>query len=161
MYGRSFDLLYVSEELVLAAGLVLVWRRSRGPWRRIYFDLFVATLIYCVASLMASEAIDLHLYYTGSLFDVPLIAGIAWFMRIGFLPYETTDEDSAVGSSSRGYGIWKARLAMVAVFVTPLMVGWARICRRCSAERPHLSAAANRGRHGRDGCSGFCETTFA
>ena len=74
---------------------------------------------------MASEAIDLHLYYTGSLFDVPLIAGIAWFMRIGFLPYETTDEDSAVGSSSRGYGIWKARLAMVAVFVTPLMVGWA------------------------------------
>ena len=125
VYGRSFDLLYVSEELVLAAGLVLVWSRSRGPWRRIYFDLFVATLIYCVASLMASEAIDLHLYYTGSLFDVPLIAGIAWFMRIGFLPYETTDEDSVVGSSSRGYGIWKARLAMVAVFVTPLMVGWA------------------------------------
>jgi diguanylate cyclase (GGDEF)-like protein len=109
--------------------LLLTWwlylYLSRGPWRRIYFDLFVATLIYCVASLMASEAIDLHLYYTGSLFDVPLIAGIAWFMRIGFLPYETTDEDSAVGSSSRGYGIWKARLAMVAVFVTPLMVGWA------------------------------------
>ena len=125
VYGRSFDLLYVCEELVLAASLVLVWRRSHGPWRRIYFDLFVATLIYCVASLMASEAIDLHLYYTGSLFDIPLIAGIAWFMRIGFLPYETTDEDSASGSSSRGYGIWKARLAMVAVFVTPLMVGWA------------------------------------
>jgi diguanylate cyclase (GGDEF)-like protein len=125
VYGRSFDLLYVCEELVLAASLVLVWRRSNGPWRRIYFDLFVATLIYCVASLIASEAIDLHLYYTGSLFDVPLIVGIAWFLRIGFLPYETTDEDSAVGSSSRGYGIWKARLAMVAVFVTPLMVGWA------------------------------------
>jgi len=125
VYGRSFDLLYVCEELVLAGSLVLVWRRSHGAWRRIYFDLFVATLIYCVASLMASEAIDLHLYYTGSLFDVPLIVGIAWFMRIGFLPYETTDEDSAVGSSSRGYGIWKARLAMVAVFVTPLMVGWA------------------------------------
>jgi hypothetical protein len=29
VYGRSFDLLYVSE-LVLAAGLV-VWSRSRGP----------------------------------------------------------------------------------------------------------------------------------
>jgi diguanylate cyclase (GGDEF)-like protein len=125
VYGRSFDLLYVCEELVLAASLVLVWRRSNGPWRRIYFDLFVATLIYCVASLMASEAIDLHLYYTGSLFDVPLIAGIAWFMRIGFLPYETAEEDCPGESASRGYGIWKARLAMVAVFVTPLMVGWA------------------------------------
>jgi diguanylate cyclase (GGDEF)-like protein len=125
VYGRSFDLLYVCEELVLAAGLVLVWSRSRGPWRKIYFDLFVATLIYCVASLMASEAIDLHLYYTGSLFDVPLVAGIAWFMRIGFLPYDTSEEDYPAEPSSRGYGIWKARLAMVAAFVTPLMVGWA------------------------------------
>ena len=82
-YGRSFDLLYVCEELVLAAGLVLVWRRSRGAWRSIYFHLFAATLLYCVASLMASEAIDLHLYYTGSLFDVPLVASMAWFVRIG------------------------------------------------------------------------------
>ena len=125
VYGRSFDLLYVFEELVLAAGLVLVWSRSRGPWRRIYFDLFVATLLYCVASLMASEAIDLHLYYTGSLFDVPLVAAIALFVRIGFLPREATEEYSVEDSSARGYGIWKARLAMVAVFVTPLMVGWA------------------------------------
>jgi diguanylate cyclase (GGDEF)-like protein len=128
VYGRSFDLLYVFEELVLAAGLVLVWSRSRDPWRRIYFDLFVATLLYCVASLMASEAIDLHLYYTGSLFDVPLVAAIALFVRIGFLPREATEEYSVEDSSARGYGIWKARLAMVAVFVTPLMVGWAEFC---------------------------------
>jgi diguanylate cyclase (GGDEF)-like protein len=125
VYGRSFDLLYVSEELVLAAGLVLVWRRSQGPWRRIYFDLFVATLLYCVASLMASEAIDLHLYYTGSLFDIPLVASMVWFLRIGFLPPEAMAECSIEESSTRSYGIWKARLAMVAVFVTPLMVGWA------------------------------------
>jgi hypothetical protein len=46
VYGRSFDLLYVSEELVLAGGLLLVWRRSRGAWRRIYFHLFAATLLY-------------------------------------------------------------------------------------------------------------------
>ncbi len=125
VYGRSFDLLYVSEELVLASGLVLVWRRSRGPWRKIYFDLFVATLLYCVASLIASEAIDLHLYYTGSLFDVPLVAGMLWFLRIGFLTRASGGPNSEEESSSGGYGIWKARLAMVAVFVTPLMVAWA------------------------------------
>jgi diguanylate cyclase (GGDEF)-like protein len=126
VYGRSFDLLYVCEELVLAAGLVLVWRRSRGAWRRIYFHFFVATLLYCVASLMASEAIDLHLYYTGSLFDVPLVAGMVWFVRIGFLPGETTTQDPIEESSTRGYEIWKARIAMVAVFGTPLMVAWAQ-----------------------------------
>ena len=125
LYGRSFDLLYVCEELVLAGGLFLVWRRSRGTWRDIYFHLFGASLLYCVGSLSASEAIDLHLYYTGSLFDVPLVASMAWFVRIGFMAGQAeTDEDRS--GPIRGFGLWKARLAMVAVFVTPLMVGWAQ-----------------------------------
>jgi diguanylate cyclase (GGDEF)-like protein len=126
VYGRSFDLLYVSEKLVLAAGLLLVWRRSRGAWRRIYFQLFAATLLYCVASLAASEAIDLHLYYTGSLFDVPLVASMAWFVRIGFMPREAPTQDSLEEAPIRSFGIWKARLAMVAVFITPLMMAWAQ-----------------------------------
>jgi diguanylate cyclase (GGDEF)-like protein len=125
VYGRSFDLLYVSEELVLAAGLFLVWQRSEGTWRRIYFQMFGATLTYCVASLAASEAIDLHLYHTGSLFDVPLVAGMLWFIRIGFLSREAETQVPVEEAHGRGYGIWKARLAMVAVFVTPLMVAWA------------------------------------
>ncbi len=125
-YGRSFDLLYTAEELVLAASVMLVWRRSRGAWRSLYFHLFVATLLYSVASLMASEAIDLHLYYTGSLFDVPLVAAMVWFARIGFLPREIMAQNPAEEIPSRGYEIWKARLAMVAVFVTPLMMAWAQ-----------------------------------
>ena len=126
VYGRSFDLLYVAEELVLATGLMLVWRRSRGAWRILYFNLFVATLLYCVASLMASEAIDLHLYFTGSLFDVPLVAGMVWFVRLGFLPREIIAQNSFEEVPSQGYEIWKARLAMVAVFMTPLMMAWAQ-----------------------------------
>lgn len=126
VYGRSFDLLYVCEELVLAAGLVMVWRRSRGAWRSIYFNLVGASLLYCVASLMASEAIDLHLYYTGSLFDVPLVAGMAWFVRVGLLARETATQNPDEEPPARGYGIWKARLAMVAVFITPLMMAWAQ-----------------------------------
>lgn len=126
VYGRSFDLLYVGEELVLAGGLILVWRKSQDPWRKIYFQLFGASLLYCVASLAASEAIDLHLYYTGSLFDVPLVASMAWFLRIGFLTRESAAENPSQQSISRNYEIWKARLAMVTVFVTPLMVAWSQ-----------------------------------
>ena len=125
-YGRSFDLLYVCEKLVLAAGLLVVWRRSRGTWRGLYFEFFAATLLYCIASLVASEAIDLHLYYTGSLFDVPLVASMAWFLRIGFLAGEEEPEIPGDEVSTRGLGIWKARLAMVAVLVTPLMMAWAQ-----------------------------------
>jgi diguanylate cyclase (GGDEF)-like protein len=134
IYGRSFDLLYVSEELVLAAGLVLVWRRSRGIWRSIYFHLCVATLIYCLGSLAASEAIDLHIYFTGSLFDIPLVAGMAWFLRIGFLLRESQFQKIEVDAPGQGYGIWKARLAMVAVLVTPLIMTWAQFGGNVPAE---------------------------
>ena len=126
LYGRSFDLLYVFEQLALGAGFFLVWRRSEGHWRNIYFHFFAATLTYSVASIMASEAIDLHLYYTGSLFDVPLVASMAWFLRIGFMARDAESCTAAESSHARGFGIWKARLAMVAVFVTPLMIAWAQ-----------------------------------
>ncbi len=125
-YGSSFDLLYFSEELVLAAGLLMVRRTSRGAWRSIYFQLFGATLLYCAASLIASEAIDKHVYYTGSLYDVPLVASMAWFIRIGFLGRETQADCVSEEVPARGFGIWKARLAMVSVFVTPLMLAWAQ-----------------------------------
>jgi hypothetical protein len=125
VYGRSFDLLYFSEELVLAGGLILVYRRSGGMWRSTYLQLVGATVLYCFASLTASEAIDLHVYYTGSLYDVPLVASMAWFVRIGFLSSLVDSEAPLENTLLRGFGIWKARLAMLAVFVTPLMVAWA------------------------------------
>lgn len=125
-YGSSFDLLYFSEELVLAASLLLVRRTSIGAWRSIYFQLFGATLLYCGASLIASEAIDMHVYYTGSLYDVPLVASMAWFVRIGFMGRQTQAATVAGEVPAHGFGIWKARLAMVSVFVTPLMLGWAQ-----------------------------------
>ncbi|HEV2401700.1 MAG TPA: GGDEF domain-containing protein [Candidatus Sulfotelmatobacter sp.] len=132
-YGRSFDLLYFSEELVLAAGLLVVRRRSQGVWRSIYLQLFAATLLYCAASLIASEAINFHAYYTGSLYDVPLVASMAWFVRIGFLGRNAQVSGSTEDAPVRGLGIWKARVAMVAVLATPLMIAWAEF----AGDAPH------------------------
>ena len=126
VYGNGFDLLYFSEELVLAAGLLLVRRTSRGAWRSIYLQLFGATLLYCAASLIASEAIDKHVYHTGSLYDVPLIASMAWFVRIGLLGRATQADWTTEETPARGFGIWKARVAMLAVLITPLMLAWAQ-----------------------------------
>lgn len=127
VYGRSFDLLYFSEELVMAIALLLVRRRSDGVWRSIYLQMFGATLLYCWASWLASEAIDLHVYYTGSLYDVPLVASMAWFVRIGFLGAQAENSSAAQQEAPvRGFGIWKARVAMTAVFVTPLMLAWSQ-----------------------------------
>lgn len=125
-YGRSFDLLYACEQLVLVFALRLVWRRSIGMWRTIFAHLFGATLLYCVGSIVASEAIDLNFYYTGSLFDIPLVAAMAWFAGIGFIAREVSSADSPGEVPGRGQGLWPARLAMLAVFFTPLMVAWAQ-----------------------------------
>jgi len=125
-YGRAFDVLYACEQLVLVLALLLVWRRSRGSWRILYAQLFGAALLYCVGSVAASEAIDYRAYYTGSLYDVPLVAAMAWFAAIGFMAREISNAHSMEEVPADGHGIWKARLAMLAVFFTPLMVAWAQ-----------------------------------
>jgi diguanylate cyclase (GGDEF)-like protein len=125
-YGRSFDVLYACEQFVLVFALLLVRRRSAGLWRTIYTQLFGVALLYWVGSIVASEAIDFNVYYTGSLFDVPLVAAMAWFAGIGFMGRQVSRDDSLEEVPARGQGLWTARLAMTAVFLTPLMVGWAQ-----------------------------------
>ena len=125
-YGRAFNVLYLAEHLVLFLGLILVWRRSAGAWRGLYAQLFGAAVLYCTGSYMASRAIDAHVYYTGSLYDVPLVAAMAWFAAIGFVARSASEEGFLRGVAGEGHGIWKTRLAMAAVFFTPLMVAWAQ-----------------------------------
>ena len=125
-YGRAFDVLYACEQLVLVFALFLVWRRSRGSWRVVYAHLAGAALLYSMGSIGASEAIDYGAYYTGSLYDVPLVAAMAWFAAIGFMAHEISSVHPMEEVPADGHGIWKARLAMLAVFFTPLMVAWAQ-----------------------------------
>lgn len=124
VYGHSFDLLYACEHLVLIAGLALVWRQSSGRWRTIYSHFLKAATIYCAGSILASVAIDFHLYYTGSLYDVPLVAAMAWFAVIGLTARELPTT-SATAAVSRDHRMWTARLSMMAAFSTPLMILWA------------------------------------
>ncbi len=124
IYGPNFDLLYACEQLVFIFGVRLVWRRSRGRWRTIYGGLLKAAVFYSVGSILASVAIDRRRYYTGGLYDIPLVAAMALFAVWGITARTMpADEESRTPSHDRG--IWAARLAMLAVFSTPLMVAWA------------------------------------
>jgi diguanylate cyclase (GGDEF)-like protein len=125
VYGHSFDVLYVCEQIVLIVGVGLVWKRSHGSWRLIYRQLFVAALFYSVGSLLAGVAIDYHQYYTGSLFDVPLVAAMAWFASVGFIARGSSSDQPTGQETRHDHSMWTARLAMIAVFSTPLMVAWA------------------------------------
>lgn len=125
VYGRNFDALYLGESVILLLGLAVVWRRSAKSWQRVYVHLFGATALYAASSIASGLAIDYHLYYTGSLYDVPLVAAIAWFTGVGLIAKESVLEGQAQPKKSSGPNIWPARLAMLAVFSTPMMVIWA------------------------------------
>ncbi len=125
VYGRSFDLLYACEQIVLIVGVGLVWKRSQGSWHALYGQLLKAAIFYGSGSILASVAIDYHHYYTGSFYDIPLVAGMALFAAVGFIARKAS-LDMPTNHQPRPYhSMWTARLAMLAVFSTPLMVAWA------------------------------------
>jgi diguanylate cyclase (GGDEF)-like protein len=125
VYGRSFDLLYACEQIVLIVGIGLVWRRSHGFWHTIYGQLFKAAAFYSAGSMLAGVAIDAHQYYTGNFYDVPLVAAMAWFAAVGFIARGSSSDQPADQEPRHSHSMWTARLAMIAVFSTPLMVAWA------------------------------------
>jgi diguanylate cyclase (GGDEF)-like protein len=125
-YGTSFDWLYACEQIVLIVGAAWVWRFSRGAWRTIYGNLVKAVLLYTAASLLAGVAIDRGQYFTGSLFDIPLVAAMAWFVSLGFIAHDRSSADLLIDREiQQDQRIWTARLAMLAVFSTPVMIAWA------------------------------------
>ena len=124
-YGNSFDLLYACEQIVLVIAAGLIWKRSRGTWQNIYGRFVKAALLYSVGSIIAGVAIDFHRYYTGSLFDVPLVAAMAMFAVAGVRGHEPSRDLGGDPPPRHDHSMWTARLAMVAVFSTPLMVAWA------------------------------------
>ena len=125
VYGRSFDVLYLSEHIVFLFLLGFVWRCSTGSWKVIYGHFLGAASLYATSSIAASIAIDFHCYYTGSLYDLPLIASITWFISVGLIARTLSPEMREATTSFPEHGIWAARLAMLAVFSTPFMVVWA------------------------------------
>jgi diguanylate cyclase (GGDEF)-like protein len=124
-YGNSFDLLYACEQIVLVVVAGLVWKRSHGVWQITYRRFVRAALLYSVGSIVAGVAIDFHWYYTGSLYDVPLVAAMGLFGSVGVMGHELSSDRPCDPSPGNDHSMWTARLAMIAVFSTPLMVAWA------------------------------------
>jgi signal transduction histidine kinase len=121
-YQHNLNAIYLTEKVVLLGGLAVLWTRSSRGWKTIYAHLFGASLLYALASYSANWAIARNLYYTGSLYDVPLVASMAWFSGVGLLGRAPVEEDPARTSSTRG--VWVARLGMVTTFSLPLFGVW-------------------------------------
>ena len=69
-------------------------------------------------------AIGRKLYYSGSLYDIPYVAAIAWLTWIG-LRAKAEKPTSDAREASTLYGVWIARCSMISVFSLPLFAAWA------------------------------------
>jgi signal transduction histidine kinase len=127
-YNFNYDMVTNIQNMVILGGLGMLWLRTRGAWRTVYAHLFGGAALYALSSLTINVAISSHRYFTGSLYDLPLVSSFLWMALAGLVAYhnraalDAPDENDADVDSDqqRGEGTWAARLAMAAVISLPL-----------------------------------------
>jgi len=123
VYQHNLNVVYLVEKLALLGGLAMLWLRSTGYWSQVYANWFGCTLTYGLSSYLANWAIERNVYFTGSLYDVPLAASMAWVTWIGVKALHAAPEQKPTRNGN-GHAVWAARLGMVAVFSLPLFAAW-------------------------------------
>jgi signal transduction histidine kinase len=127
-YTYHYILLHNTENLLIVLGFGYLWLRAAGAWRIVYSNLFGAATTYMLSSLAINVALEFGRYYTGSLYDVPLIASFFWFAIAGVIAHTKRDlldarlAEAAASEApgERAESIIPARLAMAAVLSLPL-----------------------------------------
>ncbi len=124
-YGTSFNTLYSLEDFVFIVALALLSFRCAGAWRKLYAKLLLGSLGYTISAHVINAAIDKRTYYTGSYFDLPLIASI---VAIGWAATSAKTEDALEElpeDPTHTYNSgWLTRLAFFALLSVPLMAAW-------------------------------------
>jgi diguanylate cyclase (GGDEF)-like protein len=124
-YGTSFNTLYSLEDLAFIVALAVLSLKCSGAWRKLYSRLLLGSLGYTISAHVINAAIDKRGYYTGSYFDLPLIASIiciCWAASSATTEnaFEELPEDAGDSYSTE----WLTRLAFFALLSVPLMAAW-------------------------------------
>jgi signal transduction histidine kinase len=82
IYNYHFNVADLIANQLLAIVTAAAFFGERGPWRGVFRAFFFAAATYSLASDLDNVAIDLGRYYTGSFYDIPLVAAMAGFVTI-------------------------------------------------------------------------------
>src|SRR3954471_6634006 len=120
-YGVNFANLQFFENLIFVGLLGTLWLQSAGRWRTLYRSFFAAAALYLLASQAINVAIVHNSYYTGSYYDLPLMASVLWFAFASWRAHYDNLEAERMPAPAQLKGLWPARLAMVATASIPVM----------------------------------------
>ena len=124
VYSHNYDLLYLIENLALVVLLGAVVSSTTGAWRRVYWNLFIASGIYALGSQMINAAIARNQYYSGSLYDLLFLISIGWMTWTAILAHRLNLDPSPESEPSSRWINLAPRLVMVAILSLPLLALW-------------------------------------
>ena len=124
VYSRTYDALYIVENVLLIIGFGLAYLNSQGAWKKIYGNFAIAASLYVVASSLMNAAIARRVYYTGSFYDIPFFASLCWFLGTALLAKKLRPQPEPADASNIWSGL-APRAAMIAILSLPLLAFWA------------------------------------
>jgi signal transduction histidine kinase len=125
-YNQNYDLLYLFENLVLLVVLGLLTTNVQGPWRRVYWNFFIAAGLYTWSSEAINAAITRDQYYTGSWYDIPLVTSMCWLIFAGLMARDLKPTEESTAPPSSKWLALSPRLAMLAILSLPAMGFWSQ-----------------------------------
>jgi signal transduction histidine kinase len=123
-YSNNFTKTYLAEILVLMFALLWLTHHAQGGWRHLYAQLLGASALYAFSSYIANYAIAHGTYYSGSLYDIPWTASVAWLASVG--KFAVGFDLSESRRSRPMLGVWITRLGMLALFSLPFFALYAQ-----------------------------------
>jgi signal transduction histidine kinase len=131
LYNSRFNVADSIGNLLFALIVGIAFFRERSKWRALFGLHFFAGAAYGVASSINDVVIDEGRYYTGSLYDVLLIAGMAGFVWMSLagrplIPLSETElsSDQTPSLPSRRFRFASSHLAMLVTISTPAAGLW-------------------------------------
>lgn len=113
-YIANLNFTYLTEKLVYLIALAILAYTAVGGWRHVYGQLLGASALYASSSYVANWAIGRQLYYSGSIYDIPLVVSMAWMAAVPLFALRLDLSDSK--PSQPVLGVWVTRLSMLALF---------------------------------------------
>ncbi len=82
VYSLRWDILYLVEALIVIAVSGWSFLTSSGPWRTLYRNILLASIVYAISSEGINAAIARGTYVSGGIYDVPFLMALLGFFWV-------------------------------------------------------------------------------
>ena len=125
VYSLRWDILYLVEALIVIAVSGWSFLTSSGPWRTLYRNILLASIVYAISSEGINAAIARGTYVSGGIYDVPFLMALLGFFWVALTGRRCLRETQATSSATPANAPFAPLLAKVALLSLPLMGFWA------------------------------------